>query len=149
MIKIERTNSSNPDFINLVKLLDADIALRDGEDFSFYAQFNKLDHIKNVVVVYVDDKAIACGALKHYEDFTVEIKRMFTDPSIRGKGMATLILSELEKWAVELSYKKCILETGRKYPEAIALYQKYGFNRIPNYGPYEHVSDSKCFEKLI
>ena len=64
-------------------------------------------------------------------------------------GIATQILTELEKWATELSFKKCVLETGKKQPEAIALYIKNGYKIIPNYGQYEGVENSVCFEKLL
>ncbi|MFT4668785.1 MAG: putative acetyltransferase, partial [Ulvibacter sp.] len=47
MIKTKRTSSENQDFITLVKLLDADLAIRDGDEHSFYNQFNKLDLIKH------------------------------------------------------------------------------------------------------
>ena len=147
MIKIIRTNSDNQDFINLVKRLDADLAERDGKDHSFYAQFNKIDKIKYVVVAYENSKPIGCGAIKEYAPNTMEIKRMYTSPESRGKGIATKVLTELEIWATELSYEKCVLETGKKQPEAIGLYKKNGYKLIPNYGQYAEIENSLCFEK--
>ncbi|MDW5287383.1 GNAT family N-acetyltransferase [Formosa sp. PL04] len=149
MIKIVRTNSENKDFIELVQYLDSDLAERDGEDHSFYAQFNTVDKIKHVVIAYEHDLAISCGAIKPYDKNTMEVKRMFTLEKERGKGIASLVLSELEKWTSDLSYKKCILETGMKQPEAIRLYEKNGYVLIPNYGQYAEVENSRCFEKLI
>ena len=149
MINIVRTNSDNPDFIALVKLLDADLAIRDGEEHPFYAQFNKIDKIKYVVVAYENGKPVGCGAIKEYSPDTMEIKRMYTLPECRGKGIATKVLIELENWSLELSYAKCILETGKKQPEAIALYKKNGYKLIPNYGQYVNVENSLCFEKEI
>ena len=149
MINIIRTNSDNPDFIELVKLLDADLAVRDGEDHPFYAQYNKIDKIKYVVMAYLNDKPVGCGAIKEYTPDTMEVKRMYTLPENRGKGIATKILIELENWTRELSYSKCILETGKKMPEAIALYKKKGYKLIPNYGQYTEVENSLCFEKEI
>src|SRR3990172_6793535 len=111
MINIIRTNSDNHDFIELVKLLDADLAIRDGEDQFFYSQFNKIDKIRYAVVAYENERPLGCGAMKQYETGTMEIKRMYTLPESRGKGIATKVLNELEIWATELSYKKCILET--------------------------------------
>jgi putative acetyltransferase len=146
MIKILRTDSSHPDFINLVKLLDAELAERDGKDHPFYAQYNKIDKIK-YTVAYENEKPIACGAIKEYSPGTMEIKRMYTLPECRGKGAATKVLIELEKWTAELSYSKCILETGKKQPEAIALYKKNGYKLIPNFGQYAGVENSVCFEK--
>jgi len=149
MIKIVRTNSENQDFIDLVKLLDADLAIRDGDDHPFYHQFNKIDTIKFVLVAYENGIPLGCGALKKFTPHEVEIKRMFTLPESRGKGIASLIMGELEKWAKELNFNKCILETGVKQPEAIALYEKLGYKRMPNYGQYSGVENSLCFEKKI
>ncbi len=147
MIKIIRTDSNNQDFVDLVKYLDADLAIRDGDDHSFYAQFNKTDKLKYVVVAYENSKPIGCGAIREYTPNTMEIKRMYTSPMSREKGIATKVLTELEMWATQLSYEKCILETGKKQPEAIELYKKNGYKLIPNYGQYAEIENSLCFEK--
>jgi putative acetyltransferase len=147
MVNIVRTNSDNTDFISLVKLLDAELAERDGADHPFYAQYNKIDKIKNVVIAYENENPVSCGAIKEYEPRIMEVKRMYTLIEYRGKGIATVLLTELEKWAKELGYEKCILETGKKQPEAIRLYEKNGYKLIPNYGQYAGVENSVCFEK--
>ena len=149
MIKIVRTSSENRDFIDLVKLLDVDLAERDGDDHAFYHQFNKIDIIKHAVVLYENQKPLGCGAIKEFDATTMEVKRMYTSPESRGKGIATKILLELEKWTEELSYEKCVLETGKRQPEAIQLYAKSGYKMIPNYGQYEGVVNSICFEKQL
>lgn len=149
MIKLLRTSSSNLDFIALVKRLDKELAIRDGAEHSFYAQFNKIDAIKHVIVALENDKAKGCGAIKEYDNFTMEVKRMFVADDCRGKGIAGLILSELEKWAKELGYSACILETGLKQFEAIGLYSKAGYKMIPNYGQYQGVENSVCFQKNL
>jgi GNAT superfamily N-acetyltransferase len=149
MTKTVRTDSLNEHFIELVKLLDADLAIRDGEDHSFYAQFNKIDLIKYAVVAYENNIPLGCGAIKAFDANTMEIKRMYVKPESRGKGIASKILSELEAWASELSYNKCLLETGIKQPEALRLYTKNGYERIPNYGQYSDIIGSLCFEKEL
>ncbi|WP_117884980.1 GNAT family N-acetyltransferase [Aureibaculum luteum] len=149
MVQLIRTNSANKDFIELVKLLDADLAIRDGEDHDFYNQFNKLDSINHVVVLYEDEILIGCGAVKEFESSTMEVKRMFTLHEVRGKGVASQVLTELEKWTAELFYTRLVLETGLQQPEAIALYEKCGYNKITNYGQYACVENSVCFEKVI
>ncbi|MCH4551866.1 GNAT family N-acetyltransferase [Aestuariibaculum lutulentum] len=149
MITLLRTTSINNDFIALVKHLDADLARRDGDDHAFYAQFNKIDSIKHVVVAYSNNTPVACGAIKPYNETTMEIKRMYTTEDYRSQGIASKLLSELEQWATELAYKTCILETGIKQPEAIKLYSKNGYHLIPNYGQYTNVAESKCFEKHL
>jgi putative acetyltransferase len=149
LINCIRTSSENIDFIILVKELDAELKIKDGEEHSFYSQFNKIDTIKYVIVAYDNDTPTGCGAIKEYSTDTIEIKRMFVPMDKRSKGIASIILNELEFWAQELGYTKCILETGKKQPEAIRLYTKNGYNPIPNYGQYEGVENSVCFEKEI
>ncbi len=149
MITTQRTDSDNQDFIELVKYLDADLAERDGSDHSFYSQFNKIDKIKHVVVAYENGKPMGCGAIKEYAPGTMEIKRMYTSPGSRGKRIATKVLAELEKWATEMSCEKCILETGKRQPEAIGLYKKNGYKLIPNYGQYAAMENSLCFDKEL
>lgn len=149
MIGIVRTNSENRDFIQMVARLDKLLADMDGRDHDFYNQYNKIDKIKHVVVAYYNELPVACGAIKQFDSGTMEVKRMFTDDSHRGKGIATQVLTELEKWAVELGYTKCILETGKRLPEAVRLYQKNGYLPIPNYGQYVEMENSICFEKKL
>ena len=149
MINIIRTISKNQDFVDLVRHLDADLAIRDGDEHSFYDQFNKIDQIKYVVVLYENDISIGCGAIKKLNAETTEIKRMYVAEAYRGKGIASKLLTELEKWSRELSFKKCVLETGKKQIEAIGLYKKNNYKIIPNYGQYAGKENSICFEKQI
>lgn len=149
MINLIRTDSDNPDFISLVKLLDADLAKRDGADHAFYAQFNKIDKIRHAVLVYDNETPVGCGAIKQFAPDAMEVKRMYILPAHRNKGLATIVLSELERWAGELSYARCVLETGKRQPEAIELYKKNGYKVIANYGQYVGVENSVCFEKRI
>ena len=149
MMRLTRANPDHRDFISLVQFLDADLAQRDGEEHSFYAQFNTIETIRHVVLAYNNERASGCGALKAYDAHTMEIKRMYVVPECRKRGFATAILHELEKWAGELGYARCILETGKRQPEAVALYRRNGYEAIPNYGQYARVENSLCFEKAI
>lgn len=149
MITLKRTDSTDSDFVELVRQLDADLAIRDGSDHTYYAQFNKIENIKHVVVAHESDKTVACGAIKEFEPGAMEVKRMYTLPEHRGQGIAALVLSELENWASELACDRCVLETGLKQPEAIRLYEKSGYVSIPNYGQYIGMDNSVCFEKAL
>ncbi|TVZ56354.1 acetyltransferase (GNAT) family protein [Lutibacter sp. Hel_I_33_5] len=148
-MKIIRINSKNQDFINLLKDLDAFLKVTDGDEHDFYNQYNNIDVIKNVVVIYNDEIPVGCGAIKHFNDDSMEIKRMFVSSDGRGKGFAQGIIKELEIWTVELGYKKCVLETGKRQVEALKFYKKCGYNQIPNYGQYKDAENSVCFEKTI
>ncbi|ACT92267.1 GNAT family N-acetyltransferase [Dyadobacter fermentans] len=149
MTTLRRTDSEDPDFITLVKLLDAELAERDGADHGFYSQFNKIDKIRHVVVCYENGQPVGCGAVKPFDDEAMEVKRMYVSPAGRQKGIASRVLAELETWAAEMGYTKCVLETGKRQPEAIALYERRGYLRTPNYGQYVGVENSVCFEKSL
>lgn len=146
---LKRKTSDDLDFQNLVVLLDQDLKIRDGKDHSFYAQFNTIDKIRNVVIYYLENNPVGCGAFKEFDENTVEIKRMFVLPDFRGQGIAFAILKELEYWAAEIKYSISVLETGKKQPEAIGLYQRAGYVKIPNYGQYENIESSVCMKKRI
>jgi Acetyltransferase (GNAT) family. len=149
MIDIKRTACEDKDFLALVKMLDADLAIRDGEEHIFYAQFNKPVGLTGVVVAHLDNVPVGCGAFKRYSDETAEIKRMFVVADARGKRIGGDILAELERWSTEEKYSECILETGLKQPEAIALYKRSGYEIIPNYGQYAGVENSVCMRKVL
>lgn len=149
MIQLLRTTSEHPDFIVLVKSLDAYLAITDGDEHAFYNQYNKIDMIKHVILAYENDIAIGCGAIKAYGDDAMEVKRMFVAEAGRNKGIASTLLKELEHWAAELGFKRCVLETGKRQAEAIALYKKNGYQVTENYGQYIGVANSVCFEKVL
>ncbi|MDR3714614.1 MAG: GNAT family N-acetyltransferase [Puia sp.] len=149
MVSLKRTDSEDSDFIELVRHLDAYLAEVDGNEHAFYAQLNKIDKIRHAIVAYEDGRPVGCGAIREYEPRAMEVKRMYTAPESRGKGIAARVLAGLEKWAAEMSYSKCILETGKRQPVAIALYERSGYRLIPNFGKYEGVENSVCFEKEI
>jgi GNAT superfamily N-acetyltransferase len=149
MITIKRTSASDPDFKALVLQLDADLVDRHGEHREFYARFNSTESIKYVVVAYSGGAPAGCGSIKEYDQGTMEIKRIFVKDEYRRRGIALMILQELEKWSRELSCSRCILETGLQQPEAIGLYRKCGYVLIPNYDQYAGFDNSVCFEKIL
>ncbi len=149
MLRLIRTNSDHPDFINLVKDLDAYLKIVDGDDHEFYNQFNNIDVLKHTVIAYVDNQPVGCGAFKAFNNSSVEIKRMYTSPVARNKGIASAILKDLEDWAKELNIKSTLLETGLKQTEAVKFYKKNNYKIIPNFGQYAGVENSVCFLKEL
>jgi putative acetyltransferase len=146
---LKRTDSDDPDFRRLVGQLDEYLAEIDGDEHAYYAQFNGIDEIANVVVAYDGDAPVGCGAFKPYSDAVVEIKRMFVHPDQRGKRIGRVILSDLESWAGESGFSACILETGHRQAAAVRLYQNCGYTVIPNYDQYAGVESSVCMKKQI
>lgn len=149
MLQLTRTTSENPDFRALVQLLDQDLAARDGAEHGFYAQYNTIAQLNHVVVAYLGDEPVGCGAFKPFDADSVEIKRMFVQPAHRGLGVAQAVLGELEQWAGELGYASGVLETGKRQPEAIRLYERSGYGHIPNYGQYVGIDNSVCMQKAL
>lgn len=144
-----RTDSDHRDFRVLVTALDEELKIRDGENFQFYAHLNKTAFLKYAVLLYESGSAAGCGSFRPYADGIMELKRMYVLPAKRGRGIASAILNALEDWCRELRMKKCILETGKNQPEAIALYEKHGYSSIPAYGKYQGSENSVCFEKKL
>tara|TARA_R110000868_G_C10859739_1_gene761412 strand:- start:957 stop:1418 length:462 start_codon:yes stop_codon:yes gene_type:complete len=149
MFHFKRTNSENIHFKKLVKDLDGYLKITDGDEHDFYNQFNGIAGLDYVLVIYDDEKPIGCGAIKPFDSSTLEIKRMYVSTEYRGKGIGSKILNELENWGKELKYSTCVLETGKRQVEAIALYKKNEYQIIPNYGQYIGVENSVCFKKII
>ncbi len=131
---IIRTTSDDKLFADLVKALDQELTLINGDQNDFFAQFNKIDAIKHAAVILLEDKRVACGAIKAFDEQSMEVKRMFTHPNYRNKGLASILLQELESWTKELGLQYCVLETSIRQPDAIALYLKNQYLRIENYG---------------
>lgn len=149
MILFKRVTNTDPELQQLVKRLDEELKITDGEDHAFYNQFNGLEGIDHLLLGYSKNFATACGGFKKYDQTTAEIKRMYTAPQARGLGMGTALLQELQIWAKAEGYNRLILETGIRQKPAIALYKKAGFERIENYGQYAGVEDSYCFQKQL
>jgi putative acetyltransferase len=147
MISLQRTDSNNPAFRQLIAQLDKDLHGRYDIRQEAYDVHNRIVYLDTVVIAFVNETAAGCGCFKRYDDKTVEVKRMFVSPANRGKGIASAILAELETWATELGNAGIVLETGTGQPEAIALYKKKGYKVIPNYGPYLGMGESVCMGK--
>lgn len=148
-LAINLTDGQNPDFLNLIRLLDDGLEARYGAVQKQYEQHDKADFIRDVIIIYKADLAVACGAFKEYDAETIELKRMFVLPEHRKQGLARMIIQQLEELARSKGYQYAVLETGVKQHEAIGLYRSIGFEVIDNYGPYVGNSNSICMRKSL
>jgi len=144
-----RTNSENPDFSSLTGELDIELCRIYNTNPADYEEYNRITDLPTVVLAYENGLPVGCGCFKIFDQNTIEIKRMFIQDNQRGKGIATSILKELESWARELGYSKAVLETGKGQPNAIALYQKYGYEITENYNQYDELEISVCLKKIL
>lgn len=150
MIKLLRTNSQNADFQTLILSLDQDLRDRNGEVQQAYDEYNKVENLDTVVIAYSDNVPAGCGCFKALEENGVtELKRMFVSADYRGKGISKAILTELENWSKDLGNSSMVLETGTRQIEAQQLYQRAGYELIPNYAQYADMEDSICMKKMI
>ena len=146
---LKRTTSDNPDFRLLVKELDEDLRIRNGDMMDIYDKHNIIDKIDTVVLAYINGVPAACGCFKPFDNEAVEIKRMFVRKTARGRGLSLIILTELEVWAKAAGFNFTVLETGSKQTEALGLYPRAGYILIANYGPYVNLEHSICFKKTL
>ncbi|MFN2494354.1 MAG: GNAT family N-acetyltransferase [Pseudonocardiaceae bacterium] len=107
------------------------------------------------VVGYLGRVAVACGGWRGHEpgpEFAAgdaEIKRMYVVPAVRGRGLSRVLLAELERRAIDAGWRRLVLETGTRQPEAIALYTSSGYYEIPRFGIYRCAPQSRCFGKVL
>jgi len=148
-IILKRKSNTEPDFKNLISKLDKYLSVVNGDDDAFYAPNNVLDPLNTAVIAYYNNKAVGCGCFKRFDEKSVEIKRMYVDPELRSRGIASAVLNELEKWAKESGFEYAVLETGLKLDDANALYRKQGYKVIENYGQYAGIKSSVCMKKAL
>ncbi|ADX72891.1 acetyltransferase [Pseudarthrobacter phenanthrenivorans Sphe3] len=105
--------------------------------------------LATVLVLNPEGTALGHASLRRLGD-EFEVKRVIVLPEARGKGAATVLMSAVERLAVEAGASRLILQTGDKQPEAVELYRKLGYTPIPIYPPYDTaIPFSSCFAKTL
>ena len=127
-----RTDGKNKDFIENCRLLDIDLDRRVGKKIKRdkCKKYNQLDEISEAIGVYEDNKAVGGGAIRKYDDENIELKRVFVHTEYQGQGIGSKLVSLLIEWAIELGYRRMILETGELLAESCAVYRKMGFETV-------------------
>lgn len=146
-----KTNGTDPDFIKLCKQLDntLDEYVGGTTQRKQYDQYNGLEDIHDVIMIYDGKTAVGCGGYKAFDEETAELKRVFMDKAYRGKGLSKELLRRIEADARMAGYRYMVLETGAILKEAVALYAKSGYKIINNYGPYVDMPQSICMQKKL
>lgn len=102
-----------------------------------------------VFVARVDGEALGMAALVFGAEPHPELKRLVVDDRARGKGLAGQLLAAIEAHARDAGATVIQLETGPLSTAALALYEKHGYERIPNFGPYVGDDFSVCMAKTL
>jgi putative acetyltransferase len=149
-IDVRREDLGSPAARTLIAALDGELSGRYPEAGANHFRLDADEVAEGrgaFLVAYAGGEPAGCGAIRRLEDGAAEIKRMYVAPAQRGQGIARLLLVHLETAARALGAGRVVLETGTRQPEAIALYTRAGFTRIPPFGEYLESSLSVCMAK--
>ncbi|XXX46314.1 GNAT family N-acetyltransferase [Sorangium sp. So ce119] len=152
-VEIRRASIASPAAQALIEALNAELSSRYPEEGAnhFALEEDEVAEDRGAFLVARDGdgRPLGCGALRRLDARTAEIKRMYVPPEARGRGVARAVLAALEAEARRLGVTRLVLETGERQPEALALYTRAGFRRIPPFGEYVDSPLSVCLEKLL
>lgn len=144
-------DGTNPDFVQLSNFLETYLNQMVGgaEKRQAYKSLNALEGIQEVLLAYEGEQAIGCACLKPYSEDAVMLKRVFVRPEYRGHHISTELLTRLEVRAKELGYKQMLLQTRAECIVAVKLYESLGYEQVPNFPPYEGMSEALCYRKVL
>ena len=156
-MRIEVVSYEHPDAQRLVDEVQQEYVIRYGEADVTPVRADEFAAPRGLFLLgYIDGKAVASGGWRMrdgdepgFEDGDVELKRMYVVPEARGLGLSRVMLAELEAAAARAGRIRVLLETGRRQPEAIALYRSSGYEKIAKFGAYRDDPDSECYAKRI
>lgn len=148
-LKIVRTTSEAPDHAELLHLLEAELMERYRNEPGIRKPENPAAEINQVLIAYFEGIPVGCSGFKKYSADCAELIHMFVKKEYRNKGIAQVLLKELENWVAEAGFKTAIFETGKKQPEAMHLYERMGYTRTANFHPENQSSLTVCMIKKL
>src|SRR3954452_2465224 len=148
-LELVRTTSDAPAAVELTEQLEAELVDRYGPGGGASMPRRQAGDYLAFVVALADGVPAACGGVYRHDGARAEVHRMYTRPELRGNGYGAQVLAELERAAAEAGCTEMVLETGTLNPEAVALYQRVGYARIPAFGPYADTPHSLCFGRSL
>lgn len=151
-VRVVASTLDDPDIVALILALNAELAARYPEPGANHFRLDPDEVAPGrgaVMIARIDERPVGCGAVRLIAPDTAEIKRMYTAPEARGRGVARGMLAALEAEARRLGASRVVLETGERQGEAIKLYEKAGYARIDLYGEYVGAPHSLCMGKSL
>ena len=152
-VDIRRSTLGSPDAARLIAALNAELTKTFPEPGANHFSLSAAQVVAGdgaFLIAHIDDVAVGCGAVRRLDQTTAELKRMYVDPSVRGRGVGRALVEALEREAKLLGVTTVVLETGTRLGSAIRLYEAVGYARIPLYGEYLSSPDtSLCFGKSL
>jgi GNAT superfamily N-acetyltransferase len=148
--ELELRRVSYAEVAPLVRALDAELTERYGGGDDVHIEPSDFVGAHAVLLAgSVDGQDVAIGGVRWLSDGVAELKRMYVDPSVRGRGLSRVLLRSLLAFAADAGYREVWLETGTKQPEAMALYESEGFTPIPPFGQYADEPDARCYRLVL
>ncbi len=152
-VHIRRRTLASPEAARLIAALNAELTTTFPEPGATHFSLSDQQVVTGdgaFLVAYLDDMAVGCGAVRRLDEATAEIKRMYVDPSVRGRGIGRALVEALECEARLVGVRRIVLETGTRLAPAIKLYEAMGYARIPLFGEYlSSPNTSLCFGKSL
>lgn len=148
-LTLRQLTTDHADAHTLLSAFNADMWERYPEERHQLPTTTRLSADLIFIVAYHDERPVGCGGYRPIDAQTVEIKRMYTTVEARGNGVATAILTQLERWAVERGFSTVILETAIRQPAAMRLYERCGYMQRDCAGYIPPNPLSRCYEKQI
>ncbi|MCH9406014.1 GNAT family N-acetyltransferase [Pantoea agglomerans] len=149
MITLEKADPRSAESQLLITKLSAELAAITGDNGKSNFTMDSMDEERSLWVLARNNKgdAVGCGAIRPLTEHIAELKRMFSDRSSPAIGNA--LLTFLEKFALSMGYDQIWLATRSVNHKAVNFYQKNGYERIDNYGPYVNRDETVCFAKIL
>jgi putative acetyltransferase len=152
-VQVRRSTLSSPEAAPLIAALNLELTAAFPEPGATHFSLSDA-HVAPgdgaFVIAYLDDVAVGCGAVRRLDEATAELKRMYVEPSVRGRGIGRSLLAALEDEARLLGVTTVVLETGTRLARAIKMYEAMGYVRIPLFGEYLlSPNTSLCFGKSL
>ena len=135
----------HPDPVALIAAMGHELDLRYGDGGLSPASPEQFRAPGAFLVAELDGEPVGCGGLRPYGADAGEVKRMYVDPTVRGKGVARAVLAALVAHARSVGMRRLVLETGTEQPEAVGLYESEGWTRIEAFGHYAHDPRTRCY----
>jgi putative acetyltransferase len=150
---IGRSTLASPDAARLIAALNAELSTTFPEPGATHFSLSDTEVVAGngaFLVAYLNGAAVGCGAVRRLDETTAEIKRMYVDPSFRGRGIGRALVAALEHEARLVGVTTIVLETGTRLVSAIKLYEAMGYAQIPLFGEYlSSPNTSLCFGKSL
>ena len=143
-ITLRRTDSDSGEFKNLISNHDKEL-----ESYSDIYKNDSEIQGASIIIAYYDNKPVGCASFDHYDNDTIEIKKLYVLPEFRDVGISEIVLKDLEQWARENKYNNAILETRFPYNREVNIFEDNGYNIIEKFGNYKYIENSICYGKKL